>query len=308
LTRPEQTHWWRLIVVTAAFSLLAPVGGALVALSVAALLVVAGLARPREWVIVLLAGGVALPLLAVLATDPLGAALGAYTVLVAAAFGASALLAPAGLLRQAVRAMLWGVLGTGLLGLALRGTAFWGELHWSVLRQVSNSVRFAVQFRPEAYVVYEPMVRFLGEAFPGLLTLQTLAALGLAWQWHTRFAGRPLGPSLAPFRQFRFGDQWVWGLVVAALVWVVPKLAVLKGVALNLGLVLGVLYFLRGTAIAIALAGAAGLPAWALIVAAVAATLLVVPLLLLVPGLWTLGVFDTWLAFRQRRADRPTPR
>jgi hypothetical protein len=87
---------------------------------------------------------------------------------------------------------------------------------------------------------------------------------------------------------------------------VVPKLAALKVAATNLGVVLGVFYLLRGAAITVAIAGAAGMPAWTLTVAAIIASALVVPLLLLVPGLWTLGVFDTWLAFRQRRAGPPT--
>jgi len=90
------------------------------------------------------------------------------------------------------------------------------------------------------------------------------------------------------------------------LVWAVPKLALLKGAALNLGLVLGTLYLLRGAAILVALAGAAGLPTWTLVAGAVVACVLLLPLLVLVPSLWTLGVFDTWLAFRQRRFGRPT--
>jgi hypothetical protein len=304
----DRGRWWRLVLGTAAFALFAPAAISLVALPLAALLVAAGLERPRERVAAVLVGGAGLLLLAGVATDPFDAALGAYALIVAAAFAGGALLTPGGVLRLAGRAMLWGVAGTGLLGLALRGPGFWGELHWSVVRQASSAARFAVQLRPDAYPVFEPIVRFFGEAFPGLVALQTLAGLGLAWQWHLRFAARPLGPPLTPFRQFRFADQWVWGLVVAALVWVIPKLALLKGAALNVGLVLGVLYFLRGIAIVVALAGAAGLPGWTLVAGAVVSSVLVVPLLLLVPGLWTLGVFDTWLAFRQRRAGRPTVR
>lgn len=301
-------RWWRLIAGTVAFVIFAPTAVGLVTLPLAALLVAAGPTRPQERTVAALVAAAGFLLLAGLASDPLGAALGAYSVIVAAAFAGGALLGPTSALRQAWRALLWGVLGTGLLGLVLRGTAFWGELHWSAVRQASNTVRLAVQLRPETYQVFEPMVRFFDVAFPGIIALETLAALGLAWQWHTRLAATPLGPPLAPFRQFRFGDQWVWGLVGAALVWIVPTFAVLKGAAANLGLVLGVLYLLRGTAIVIALAGAAGLPAWTLVAGGALATVLVVPLLLLIPGLWTLGVFDTWMAFRQRRADRPTVR
>ena len=58
--------------------------------------------------------------------------------------------------------------------------------------------------------------------------------------------------------------------------------------------------------VAAGLAGAAGLPTWTLVAGAVVACVLLLPLLVLVPSLWTLGVFDTWLAFRQRRFGRPT--
>jgi hypothetical protein len=301
-------RWWRLIAGTAAFTVFAPTALGLVALSLAALLAAAGLERSRERLLAALMAGGGFLLLVGIGTDPLGAALAAYTVAVAAAFAGGALLAPTRPLRQAWRATLWGVLGTGALGLVLRGSAFWGELHWSAVRQASSTVRLAVQLRPETYQVFEPMVRFFDVAFPGIVVLQTLAALGLAWQWHARIAAKPLGPPLAPFHQFRFADQWVWGLVGAALAWIVPAFAALKGAAVNLGLVLGVLYLLRGTAIVVALAGAAGLPVWTLVAGAAVATVLVVPLLLLIPGLWTLGVFDTWMAFRQRRADRPPVR
>jgi uncharacterized protein YybS (DUF2232 family) len=175
-----------------------------------------------------------------------------------------------------------------------------------VVRETSTLFRLMVPVRPEAYPLFEPLVRFVSQAYPGLVILQTFAALALAWQWHTRLAANPLGPPLGAFRDFRFGDQWVWGLVAAFLVWIVPKLAVLKGAALNMGLVLGALYLLRGAAVFVAVAAATGLPGWTLVAGAVVATVLVVPLIVLVPSLWTLGVFDTWLAFRQRRFGRPT--
>ena len=303
---PVRAGWWRLVLGTAAFALLAPGALGLTALPLAALLAAAGLHRPRDAAIALLVAATGVAFVAWSAHDTLDAALGAYALIVAAAFTGGALLAPAGVLRQASRAMLWGAVGTGALGLALRGAAFWNELHWSAVRQASSALRLAVQIQPDTYALFEPLVRFFGDAFPGLIALQTFAALALAWQWHARLAATPLGPPLGAFRQFRFGDHWVWGLVATLLVWVVPKLAALKIAATNLGVVLGVFYLLRGAAIMVALAGTAGVPAWTLTVAALIASALVVPLLLLVPGLWTLGVFDTWLAFRQRRAGPPT--
>lgn len=305
---PERRRAWGLMFATIAFGVVAFGLLGLVALAFAALLAAAGLPRSRERVMAILVGAAGLGLVLSTSVDVLDAAVGAYSLIVAAAFAGGALLAPAGVWRQSIRAILWGVAATGALGLALRGARFWSELQWSIVHQTSSAVRMVVEWRPDSYRLYEPMVHFLSTAFPGMLALQTLAALALAWQWHQRIATAPLGAPAVPFRQFRFGDHWVWGLVAALLIWAVPKLAALKSVALNLGLVLSVLYCLRGAAIVVAMAGGAGIPVWTLTVGTIVATILVVPLLVLIPGLWTLGVFDTWLAFRQRRAGRPSMR
>lgn len=305
---PANGRIWGLLLATIAFGLFAFEQLGLVALAIGALLIASGNSGFRAQVITGLFVVAGLSLVLGTAADPFDTALGAFSLIAAAAFAGGALLAPSTVSRQGVRAMLWGVAGTGALGLALRGSGFWSEVRWSVIHQTSSTVRMVVERWPDSYPMYEPMVHFFGSAFPGLLALQTLAALTLAWQWHQRIAARPLGPAIAPFRQFRFADHWVWGIVAVLLVWAIPRLAILKGVALNLGLVLSVLYCLRGAAIVVALATGAGLPVWALTVATVIAVVLVIPLLLVIPGLWTLGVFDTWLAFRQRRVGQSTVR
>lgn len=303
-------QWWRLVLGTIVLLPFAPGSLDLVAPTLAALLVASavGSRRTRELAIAAVLAGLSLAAIVWSSSkaDPLARALCTYSLLAAAAFAGGALLAPAGVLRQAFRAVCWAIAGVGLLGLIVRGAAFWTELHWSALRQTSSAFRTIVPLRPDAYPLLEPLVRFMSDAFPAFVILQTFAGLALAWQWHVRLAQVPLGPSLGAFRDFRFGDQWVWGLVTALLVWAVPKLVLLKGAALNVGLVLGALYLLRGAAILVALAGAAGLPTWTLVAGAVVACVLLLPLLVLVPSLWTLGVFDTWLAFRQRRFGRPT--
>lgn len=305
---PANGRIWSLLLATIAFGLFAFELLGLVALAIGALLIASGHSGLRGRVVagVFVVAGASLVMGT--AADPFDTALGAFSLIAAAAFAGGALLAPTTVSRQAVRAMLWGFVGTGALGLALRGARFWSEVQWSVIHQTSSTVRMVVERFPNSYPMYEPMVHFFGTAFPGLLALQALAALTLAWQWHHRLAGTPLGPAITPFRQFRFADHWVWGIVGVLLVWAVPRLAALKGVALNLGLVLSVLYCLRGAAIVVALATGAGVPVWTLTFATVIAVVLVIPLLLLIPGLWTLGVFDTWLAFRQRRVGQSTVR
>lgn len=298
--------WWRIALGTLAFLVLAVFTRGLLALTLAALLWGAGPTRWWERSLMALLVAVGLVFIIPPTLDPLDAALGTYAVIVAAAFTGGALLAPGGVLRQALRASLWGVAGTGALGLLLRGTAFWQELHWSTVREVTTTVGYLVEQRPELAAFSPGFVQFFADAFPALLVLSTLAALLLAWQWHVRITQRPLGEPLGAFREFRFGDHWVWALVLTLVVWAVPRLAALKWAAVNVGLVLGALYVLRGTAVVVAIAATVGVPAWILTVGAVVAGVLIVPLFVLVPGLWTLGVFDTWLAFRQRRFSRST--
>jgi hypothetical protein len=93
--------------------------------------------------------------------------------------------------------------------------------------------------------------------------------------------------------------------VGAVTIWITPLLAGLNAAALNLLVVVGTLYLLRGAAIVVACAAMVGVSPASLTIGLVAAALLAVPLLLVVPGLATLGMTDTWLEFRRRLAGRP---
>jgi hypothetical protein len=207
LTRQGGGGWWRLVLGTIALLLLAPGSLGVVSLSLAALLVAAGLRRPREYAVAVIAGAMGISAVAWPATSPLASAWQAYTVIVTTAFTCGVLIAPAGILRQASRATATGIAAVGLLGLVLRGATFWSELHWSVVRELSSVLRFMVQIRPDSYVWFEPAVRALGRAYPVLVILQTLAGLALAWHWHARFAITPLEASLGASREPHRGDE-----------------------------------------------------------------------------------------------------
>lgn len=196
MIKPAGGRWWRLVIGTIALLLLAPGSLGLVALSLAALLVAAGLRRPRERVVAGVAGAIGLAWVAWPATNPLAAALGAYSLIVAAAFASGSLVAPVGVLRQAWRAMCWGIAAVALLGLLLRGASFWAELHWSLVRGLSSSLRFVMLVGPGAYTLYAPAVRLLERTYPALVIGQTLAGLALAWHWHVRIALVPLGAAI----------------------------------------------------------------------------------------------------------------
>lgn len=305
MTAQREGGRWGLILGTIAFALWGP--PSLVGLPLAALLVAAGPRTPRE---LGAAAGVGLPSLGLLLLpggDLLSGFVRAYIVLVTAAFVTLALFARGNglFLPLALRACLVaGVAAVTLVGVDVNGLHWdptrWSALHWEATRVASASMRLVVEIEPRAFAVFEPVVRFVSDTVPGTLALQTLAGLTLAWQWHRRVATTPLGSPLARFREFRFGDHWVWVVVVSLGVWITPVLTGFKVAALNILLVLGALYLVRGIAIVVAFAGALGIAPAALVIGAVVAAVLAVPLLLLVPGLATLGVTDTWLEFRRR--------
>lgn len=294
---------WRLIAGTVAFTLWAP--PSLLGLPLAALLAVSGDRSARTLALTAALGAASLGLLGGASGGRLAAATSAYIVLVAAAFVSAVLLRPAPLLRQAFRAMLAAGAATALLVHAAWGADAWGALAWEATRQAGLAMRFLVERTPEAFAVYEPVVRFLSLLTPGMLALQTLAGLALAWHWHLRLStAPPLGAAPTPFREFRLSDGWVWGIVVWLAVLIAPVSGVLHVAGANLGFVLGALYVLRGAAIAAVVAETFGVSATVVAIAAGAAAALFVPLLFLLPGLYTLGITDTWYHYRRRLAAR----
>src|SRR6266850_8542300 len=185
---------WRLVLGVIAFAVWAP--PSLVGLPCAALLAAAPDRSPRTRIAAALLGVTSLALLA-LPGGRLAAAIAAYTVLMTAAFVTGAALAPTTFLRQALRAVCWGGTLTALLVYVVWGAAGWGALAWEATREAGLTMRFVVELRPEAIALYEPVVRFVSATTPGMLALQSLAGLALAWQWHLQLAAQPLGAPLA---------------------------------------------------------------------------------------------------------------
>ncbi|HET7790840.1 MAG TPA: hypothetical protein VFK78_08605 [Gemmatimonadales bacterium] len=300
---PRTGGWWRLSLGTAGYILWAPV--AQLGLPLVALLLAARVRSPRARRATYVAAGVSVA--TIWFSRGYGQAfIAAFTILVTAAFLGWVLLAPGPVWRQSVRATVTGALATALLARAAWGVNWWGAVQWDVRRQLDYGLQWLVNVFPGSGGTLDRGIVFASVTIPATLALQALAGLALAWQWHAALAEEPLGAPLAPFRQFSFGDHWVWGMVGAFTVWILPALAILRPAALNLGIVLGVLYLLRGAAIVTAFAGVVGISTTALAVGGVLSALLAVPLLFVVPGLWTLGIADTWLEFRRRLARRPT--
>lgn len=136
-------------------------------------------------------------------------------------------------------------------------------------------------------------------AFPAVLALESLAALALAWALYHRVSRARIGAPLAPLREFRFNDQLVWGVIAGLTMVLLPTLANLRGVGANLLVFFGALYVLRGAGVAAFFMA----PGWITALMLTIFALLFGPFLAV--GALGLGLGDTWLDWRTRRA-RPT--
>ena len=146
-----------------------------------------------------------------------------------------------------------------------------------------------------------------GRAFPALLGLSSVAALGVAWWGYVRLSrGEETG--LRPLRDFRFNDHLVWLFVAGVLVLVlgtfegagrlVPVLGTLEGAeraGTNIVIFMGGLYALRGLAVVAFLSGGTSLTGLILVLLVF---LLLPPVLLI--GALVVGLGDTWLDLRSR--------
>ena len=299
----RRTSLLRLGVASVAFATWAP--PPLAGLPLAGLLLLGPVRSRRIWGLGLLVGLPSAVLLAAPDNDPLSALLRAYVVLAAAAFCALTLVAPAPFLRQAVRTSLLALAVTLGLGRLILGPALVDMIQWAAARAAVEPLGLVGQLRPELYPVAVSVMRFLTRIVPATLVLQTIAGLALAWQWYRHLSPDPLGAPLTPFREFRFADGWVWGVVGSLAICITPLFVGFKAAALNILVVLGTLYLLRGAAIVVAAAAVAGVAPTTLALGLVVAAVLALPLVLIVPGLATLGVTDTWLEFRRRLPGRP---
>ena len=131
---------------------------------------------------------------------------------------------------------------------------------------------------------------------PSMLVLQTLVALALAWALFHRFSRTRLGQDLGRLRDFRFNDHWIWSVIVGLVLALLPALEALRPLGVNLLIVFGALYAMRG----------AGVLAWFLrpgrsllgLVVGVALLLLLRDGAAIALGLVGLG--DTWADWRRR--------
>lgn len=306
MTSPRSI-WW-LVSGTLLLALFAPTSLPLAGVTFAGLQLVGGTRSNVSRAGVLVIGLLALSALVIPRESAVDSVIGVFQLFAAVAFVVLAWSAPGPFLSRATAALAWSGVSAVVLSWVLNGAHTWGLLAWDTVRQTSFALRTVLEaMSPDVvadmYGKYEPAVRFFSTARPALEILWGYAALAVAWQWHVRTARHPLGPGLRPFREFRLADGAIWAVVAATIAWIVSgSLPGVRVVAVNVGLVLGVLYVFRGAAVVGAAAAIVAVPAWVQALA-VFSGLLIAPAT--APGLCVLGVSDTWLEFRRRLESRP---
>ncbi|MEO8636286.1 MAG: hypothetical protein ABI587_13520 [Gemmatimonadales bacterium] len=175
------------------------------------------------------------------------------------------------------------------------------RMGWEQCRQLLIQIRaLAPEKAAGLQVAVEAMADGVGwmvELYPALLVLSALPGLAIAWSWYHRLAAHPTGAPAGRFAEFRFSDQFVWGVVLALVGIVAPVPDQLQPVLGNIALVAGGLYAARGAAIV--WGGIEEFPLLVLIVIGVG-IIFILPVAL--GGLFSLGLADTWVDFRRRFA------
>jgi hypothetical protein len=306
---PARGHWATAVGLTLAVIFLAVFDAVpLVALPLALLMMAVPAEQRWRWI----AGGLILWVVAVLLpAGPVGALGRGWALLLGGAFLFVTLGRPD-----------WGVLPRALttVGVTFASATVWLLLSGSAaevdslvrehFRNVSTlAVGDLAERMPESAFVRElsgatdRMATLQWTLFPGILALQSLAALALASWWFARLRGVADGThGLRPLREFRFPDPVIW-LLVAGLVLLLaaPGGEATARAAYNLLFFIGSLYALRGVGVILFLIGRT--PSWLAVVFAVLATIFVFPLVLTTTLL--VGVGDTWLDVRGRARVAP---
>lgn len=217
----------------------------------------------------------------------------------------------------AALATVAGAAGAAAILMVLTGVS-WGELVWLAERHYGSQARLLIAqlaqltassgaAGPGGTALLGTLeesimlgVRLASGLFPGLVLLQSLAALALAWALYRRIAQQPRGEPLGTLAGFRFNDHLIWGVAISLLVLVLPRLGWVNALGGNLLVFFGGLYVVRGFAVltAVAAAGGVGGPLAALIVVVI--TLFLMPVAAL--AALALGLTDTLVDWRRRLA------
>lgn len=295
---------WLLLVVT--YLLVAP--GILLLGPLAGLLLVARPVSRQAWITIVLALAWCLLWLAQREALP-DQFLRAYSVALIGAWVILAPRAPEKGLRQSMLAITAASAVT--FGWIAALGFHWGEVQSAAAREFSAFWLAQARMAEEVWGESGPRLsaplyelagqsRMIVQLLPAGLVLVTLAGLALAWRGHFALAVQPLGPAPRPLAAFTFSDHAVWLVVISLALLLLPGGTSVPGVeqvAMNVLLVMLVLYALRGGAVFRTGAGRVSPMGIALY-----AVLTILMFAFVASGLTILGLADTWLDFRRRMA------
>jgi hypothetical protein len=308
---PERGLWGPVLAVIL-FSAVAPLG--MVAVPLAALLLLSRPASRGEGFALLVAAGFGLWWLASQGTVA-DQVVRAATLIGAVTFALATRYTRGTVTHRVLLSVLAAACGLAVWFL-LAGWS-WGAVSWWVERRASFGARLVLGrvWNPEESATMPPPgaprdlalwleegIRVLADNYAAIAALQLMAGLVLALFLYRRISRAPWGLPPGRFRDFRFTEHLGWVGVVSLAVVLVPKLAAAKVAAVNLLIVTGVLYALRGAAVTVfglGLLGGMGSFAAALLGLAV-----VFLLPLVAAGAIVLGVIDASFDLRSRLAGR----
>ena len=303
-----QRPWWRPVLGLAAFFLLlGPSRLAFVALPLAGLL---WLARPQQGRTVFLASILAGTSLAWLArvggsTDQV---LRAWVLLSGVGLVGAAMLSPGRFLSRGAAAST--LAGVATFTLMFTVGPSWSEVAWAVQyetnRVLHEGALMLSMSGPDTFTTLDRVAAAMGRLYPSGLWMQSLLGGALAWSIAHRLSPGAQGEPLGRFRDFTFSDHVVWALMLGMIAMVAPFGNAVRTLAVNLTVVLTALYMVRGVAVSVALLERWGIPVIAMVGVTVAATLLAVPLLVILPSTLLLGIADTWIDVRGRLRTQAT--
>lgn len=182
----------------------------------------------------------------------------------------------------------------------------WAAIDWRIGERIRLAIATAIetagvlQGEPlprDAQVAITEAVGVQVELFPAILSLGTLAALGLAWWMYGRWA-RGMHRPLGRLKEFRFSDHLVWVLIGGLALTLFGLGEGWERAGSNTVVFMGALYVLRGVGVILFVNG--GLSFFGAFVFAVA-VLFLAPIV--IAGALVIGVGDTWLDLRRRLRD-----
>jgi hypothetical protein len=274
---------------------------ALIALPAAILLLLAGGGRPGQRALTLVLAGVGVWWLLGVGELP-DQTVRAAALLATAAFVLLSIRTGWSVTHRALVALVVAALGTAALFLAFGWS--WDQLLWwvefrtgaalrPVLLQIAAGTNGAVMGSADFETTLDDLIRSSGTLFPGAAAVQLLVSLVLAAMLVRRVSGRAVGRPVGRLADFKFSEHLGWLLALALAVVLIPQLGAVRPLGLNVLVVMGTLYAVRGLAVITfgihLLRGGC-----ALYVAAALA------LFFLMPGVVLLGVVDAGLDLRRR--------